>query len=71
MDNVINLAEFRRAKEEAELDEEVTHLRELLDAVLASLPALDMSPMVLPLGDALEPFLTPQTNLSGYEDDTT
>lgn len=71
MDNVVNLAEFKRAKEEAELDEEVAHLRELLDAVLASLPALDVSPILTPLADALGPFTAPQTDLSGYEDDTT
>jgi len=71
MDNVVNLAEYRQAKEAAALDEETADLRDLLDAILEALPAPDVSPILVPLESVLEPFTPPQSPPSGYDDDTT
>ena len=71
MDNLINLAEYRQALEQKELDTEVDHLRALLAGIMEALPPRPMEPIVAPLEDALGPFTQSCTDLSGYDDDTT
>ena len=71
MDNLINLAEYRQALEQKELDTEVDHLRALLAGIMEALPPRPMEPMAVPLEDALGPFTRMHTDLSGYDDDTT
>jgi hypothetical protein len=67
--NVINLSEYRKAKEEADLQEEISYLRSVIDEIIASLPPVDAGSYSIPLSEQLPPFLFPQTNLDGYETD--
>ena len=71
MDNIVNLAEYRKAKEDAELEEEVEHLKSLLDAIVDALPAMEYQPIAESLQSLTGSFLAPQSSLSGYDDDTT
>ena len=69
MDNVVNLDEYRKAKEDAELQEEIDYLRGVLDEIIASLPPMDEGGYVMPLSEQVGPFIFSQTNLDGYETD--
>jgi hypothetical protein len=69
MDNVVNLNEYRKAKEDAEIDEEIAYLRSVIEEIVASLPPMEDGSYGIPLSEQLEPFLSPQTNLDGYETD--
>jgi len=71
MDNVVNLAEYRKAKEDAELEKEVEYLKSLLDAIVDALPPVEYQPIAESLQSLTGSFLAPQTNLSGYYDDDT
>lgn len=70
MDNVVDLAKYRKAKEDAELMDEIEYLKSLLDAVLETLPPEEYQPMFESLEGLTGSFLPPQTNLSGYDDDS-
>jgi hypothetical protein len=64
MDNLVNLAEYRAAKEK----EKLAYLRDLLDEIMASMPPMDDGPIVIVRSDQMEwADLFPQTNLDGYE----
>jgi len=64
MDNLVNLAEYRAAKEK----EKLAYLRDLLDEIIASMPPLVDGPMVIIRNDQMEWIdLFPQKNLDGYE----
>ncbi len=69
MDNVVNLSEYRKAKEEVEIEEEIEYLRSVLNDIIASLPPMDDAPYMVPLSEQLGPFIFSQTNLDGYETD--
>jgi len=61
--NVVNLAEFRRKRQE----EEIARLRAALDDIIASLPPMSQEAYVIM--DELvyrEPYIFPQTNLDTY-----
>ena len=69
MDNVVNLNEYRKAKEDAEIQQEIAYLRSVLEEIIASLPPMEEDGgYAVPLSEQLEPFLFPQTNLDDHED---
>ena len=67
MGNVVNLSEYRKAKEAREIEEELAHLRALLDQILEALPPLEPEPYI-PEDNYVPSFLTPQIIPDGYED---
>ncbi len=67
MDNVVNLDDYRKAKENAEIDEEIEYLRSILDQILDALPPLELK-LYTPENDYIPSFLMPQTIPDGYED---
>jgi hypothetical protein len=64
MDNVVNLAEYRKTKETEELE----YLRDLLDEIITSTAQMEDTPMSMIRSDQMEWIdLFPQTNLDGYD----
>ena len=68
MDNVVNLNKYRKAKQDAEIQEEIAYLRNVIEEIIASLPPMDDSGYAAPLTEQVEPFLFPQTIPDGNED---
>jgi predicted RNA-binding protein Jag len=64
MDNVVNLADYRKRRDE----EEIAYLHRLLDEIMASLPEIEEHPMMA-RSEQVDTWidLFPQTNLTGYE----
>ena len=67
MDNVVNLSEYRKAKEDAEIEEDVAYLRAILDQILEALPPMELEPYT-PENEYVPSFLMPQATPDGYED---
>ena len=67
MENVVHLSEYRKAKEDAEIDEEIEYLRTVLDQILEALPPIELK-AYFPESEELPSFLLPQTIPDGYED---